>query len=106
MVLNPLVNWLEKHRIPRILSVALVLLALIAVAVTVLLFAVPPLAAQVQELIHNWPSIWQSIRTRMDSLARRYPSVRDALPQTDEIASQIGAVWARSGTSFYARRLV
>ena len=91
MVLNPLVNWLERHRIPRILSVALVLLALVAVAVTVLLFAVPPLAAQVQELIHNWPSIWQGIRTRMDSLAKSYPTVRDALPQTDEIAGQIGA---------------
>ena len=91
MVLNPLVNWLEKRRIPRILSVALVLLALIAVAVTVLLFAVPPLAAQVQELIHNWPSIWQGIRTRMDSLAKSYPAARAALPQTDEIAGQIGA---------------
>ena len=91
MVLNPPVNWLTKHRIPRILSVALVLLALIAVAVTVLLFAVPPLAAQVQELIHNMPSNWQGIRTRMDSLAKSYPAVRDALPQTDEIAGQIGA---------------
>jgi putative permease len=91
MVLNPLVNYLERYRVPRILSVVLVLLALIAVAVTVLLFAVPPLAAQVQELIHNWPSIWQGIRTRMDSLAKSYPAVRDALPQTDEVAGQIGA---------------
>jgi putative permease len=97
MVLNPLVNWLEKHRIPRILSVVLVIIALIAVAVTVLLFAVPPLAAQVQELIHNWPSIWQGIRTRIDSLAKSYPSVRDALPQTDEIAGQIGAAMGTVG---------
>ena len=97
MVLNPLVNWLEKHRIPRILSVALVLLALVAVAVTVVLFAVPPLAVQVQELIHNWPSIWQGIRTRMDSLAKSYPAVRDALPQTDEIAGQIGAAMGTVG---------
>ena len=91
MVLNPLVNWLERHRVPRILSVVLVILALIAVAITVLLFAVPPLAAQVQELVHNWPAIWKSIRTRMDSLVASYPAVRDALPQTDEIAGQIGA---------------
>ncbi len=91
MVLNPLVNWLEKRRVPRILSVALVLIALIATAVTVILFAVPPLANQVQELIHNAPSIWQGIRTRMDSFAQRYPALREALPQTDEIASRIGA---------------
>jgi putative permease len=91
MMLNPLVNWLERHRIPRILGVALVIMALIAIAVTVLLFAAPPLAAQVQELIHNWPAIWQNIRTRMDSLVRSYPAVRNALPQTDEVAGQIGA---------------
>ena len=97
MVLNPLVNWLERHRIPRILSVALVILALVAVAVTVLLFAVPPLAAQVQELVHNWPSVWQGIRTRINSLAKSYPAVRDALPQTDEIAGQIGAAMGTVG---------
>ena len=97
MVLNPLVNWLERRRIPRILSVALVMLALVAVAVTVLLFAVPPLAAQVQELVHNWPSIWQGIRTRINSLAKSYPAVRDALPQTDEIAGQIGAAMGTVG---------
>jgi predicted PurR-regulated permease PerM len=91
MVLNPLVNWVEKRRVPRPLSVALVLLALIAVAVTVLLFAVPPLANQVQGLVHAAPSIWHGIRIRIDSLAQRYPAMREALPQTDEIASQIGA---------------
>ena len=91
MMLNPVVNWLEKHRIPRILSVALVVLALIAIAVTVILFAIPPLAAQVQELINNWPATWRNVRSRMDSLVASYPAVRDALPQTDEIAGQIGA---------------
>jgi putative permease len=91
MVLNPLVNWLERHRVPRILSVALVLIALIAIVVTVFLFAVPPLAAQFQELVHNWPAVWQNIRTRMDSLVASYPAVRDSLPQTDEIAGKIGA---------------
>jgi putative permease len=91
MMLNPLVNWLERHRVPRILSVALVLLALMAIAVTVLLFAVPPLAAQIQELINNWPAIWQNLRARIDSLVARYPVVRNSLPQTDEIAGQIGA---------------
>jgi predicted PurR-regulated permease PerM len=90
MMLNPVVNWLERRRIPRIVCVALVVLALVAIAVTVLLFAVPPLAAQVQELIHNWPSIWKNIRARLDALVASYPAVRDALPQTDEIAGQIG----------------
>jgi putative permease len=90
-VLNPAVVWLQKRRIPRIVSVALVIFALIAVVVTITLFAIPPLANQVEGLIRSAPSVWQNIRTRMTSLVQSYPSVRDALPQTDEIASKIGA---------------
>ena len=89
-VLNPAVVWLEKHRVPRVAAVAIVVLALIAVVVTIVVFAIPPLATQVQGLIKNAPTTWQNIRARMTSLAQTYPSVREALPQTDEIAGQIG----------------
>src|SRR6266576_3837170 len=91
IVLNPIVVWLQKHRVPRIAAVILVMLALFAVVGTIILFAVPPLVNQVQGLINNAPQVWQGIRTRMDSLAQNYPSVREALPQTDEIAGKIGA---------------
>ena len=91
MVLNPVVVWLERRRLPRIAAVAVVMLALLAVAGTIVLFAIPPLAKQVNGLIHNAPQVWQGIRTRMDSLAASYPAIRAALPQTDEIAGKIGA---------------
>ena len=90
-VLNPAVRWLQRHRVPRIASVALVVFALIAVAVTIILFAIPPVANQVEGLIKSAPSVWQNIRGRLTSLAQNYPSVREAIPQTDEIAGKIGA---------------
>ena len=89
MVLNPIVVWLERHRFPRGLTVALVILGLLVVAVTVVLFAIPPLARQVNSLIQNAPHIWNGIRGRMDVLGERYPAIRNALPQTDEIISRI-----------------
>ena len=46
MVLNPIVVWLQKHRIPRFVSVTLLMLALVAVATTIIVFAIPPLARQ------------------------------------------------------------
>jgi predicted PurR-regulated permease PerM len=91
MVLNPVVIWLERRRLPRIAAVALVMLALLAVAGTIVLFAIPPLANQVNGLVQNAPHVWEGIRGRMDSLAQNYPAVRKALPQTDEIASKVGA---------------
>jgi predicted PurR-regulated permease PerM len=90
MVLNPVVTSLERRRIPRIAAVILVMLAFLAVVGTIVLFAVPPLANQVQGLVQNTPQVWQGIRGRLDSLARTYPAVRDALPQTDEIAHKVG----------------
>ena len=90
-VLNPAVVWLEKRHIPRLASVALVVLALLAIVTTIAIFAIPPLANQVEGLIRTAPSLWQNIRTRLTSFAQSYPTVRDALPQTDEIAGKVGA---------------
>jgi putative permease len=90
MVLNPIVVWLGKHRFPRFVSVILLMLALITITTTIIVFAIPPLARQTQELVRSAPTVWHGIRTRIESLTRNYPTVRDALPRTDEIASKVG----------------
>jgi len=89
MVLNPIVVWLERHRFPRGVAVALVILGLLVVAGTVVLFAIPPLARQINSLVQNAPHVWDGIRARMDALGERYPAIRNALPQNDEIISRI-----------------
>jgi putative permease len=91
MVLNPIVLWLSSScRIPRFVSVILLMLALVAVTATIVLFAVPPLTRQTQELVRSTPRVWQGIRTRIESLTKSYPEVREALPRTDEIAGKAG----------------
>jgi putative permease len=90
MVLNPIVVWLRKRHVPRLLSVILLILALLAVAGTIILFAIPPLTRQSQELVQSAPRIWQGIRTRIESVTQNYPAVRQALPRSDEIASKVG----------------
>jgi len=90
MVLNPIVVSLQKYRIPRLLSVILLMLALFAVTTTIVLFAIPPLTRQTQELVRTAPSVWQGIQVRIESLTQSYPEVREALPHTDEIAGKVG----------------
>src|ERR1700730_4267850 len=70
MVLNPIVVWLRRHGIPRILAVILVLIVL---AGTIVLFAIPPLANQIKSVEHGAPHVWQGIRARMAALAQSYP---------------------------------
>src|SRR5436309_7365207 len=91
MVLNPIVVWLGKHRFPRFVSVILLVLALLTITTTVIVFAIPPLTKQSQELVRNAPGVWQGVRARIESLTKNYPSVRQALPRTDEIAAKVGA---------------
>jgi len=90
MVLNPIVVWLEKRHLPRFVSVILLMLVLIAVTATIIVFAIPPLARQTQELVRSAPNVWKGIRTHIESLTQNYPAVRDALPRTDEIAGKVG----------------
>jgi predicted PurR-regulated permease PerM len=98
MVLNPIVVWLQKHHVPRLASVVLLMFALLAVAGTIVLFAIPPLARQSQELMHSVPRVWQGIRTRIESLTQNYPAVREALPPTDEIAGKVGGAAGTVGS--------
>jgi putative permease len=97
MVLNPIVVWLHKHRVPRFASVILLMLALIALATTIIVFAIPPLTSQMQELLRNAPQLAQGLQTRIESLTRSYPAIREALPRTDEIASKVAAGAATIG---------
>src|SRR5262249_29520834 len=89
MVLNPIVAGLQKHHVPRFVSVILLILALITVTTTIIVFAIPPLARQSQELVRSAPSVWHGIRTRMESLTKNYPTVGQALPKTDDIAGKV-----------------
>src|SRR5947208_14196177 len=57
MVLNPIVAWLQKHHVPRLASVILLMLTLVAVTGTIILFAIPPLARQSQELVQSAPKV-------------------------------------------------
>ncbi len=90
MVLNPIVVWLEKRHFPRFVSVILLILALIAITATIVIFAIPPLARQTQELVRSAPTVWHGILVRIESLTQNYPAVREALPRTDEIAGKVG----------------
>ena len=97
MVLNPIVVWLHKHHLPRFVSVILLMLALIALATTIVLFAIPPLTNQMQELLRSAPRLAQGLQNRIESLTRSYPALREALPRGDEIASKIAAGAATVG---------
>ena len=86
----PALRQRDPARSGRVPDVARRILALITITATIIVFAIPPLARQTQELVRSAPTVWHGIRTRIESLTQNYPTVRDALPRTDEIASKVG----------------
>jgi putative permease len=91
MVLNPIVVWLEGRGVPRAASAILLVLVGVSLAASIAVFATPLLTKQVQDLVRRAPDLWQAIRLQIETFTHRYPSVADALPQTDEIAGKVGA---------------
>jgi putative permease len=91
MVLNPLVAFLERKGIHRGLAVALLGLALAVVFALALSFLIPPLLAQVDQLIQQTPEAWNRVQAQVQAFGRRYPSIQESIPEADKVLDTFGA---------------
>ncbi|MFZ6744456.1 AI-2E family transporter [Undibacterium sp. JH2W] len=67
--LNPAVAWLERHRIRRFTSIAIIFAVLMVVLVALAVFTVPPFIAQVVSLVQQEPEL----RGRLIKFLAAYP---------------------------------
>ncbi len=82
-VLNPLVRLLEGWRIPRVVAVIGVFVALVAAVSAALLVLIIPAAGQVHDLIQN-PEVLAEGATRLLSRAQELPYVGEQIATTDQ----------------------
>lgn len=88
-VLNPAVVWLQRRRIPRPASAAVLgLLVIGAVAVT-LWFAVPPLLDEGQQLVRDAPKLWNGLRDRVEQFLSTRPQLAAQVPTSDELVRRL-----------------
>ncbi|MEO1265238.1 MAG: AI-2E family transporter, partial [Pseudomonadota bacterium] len=67
---NPLADWLQRAGIPRILSAALIVLLYLAALVTAILFLIPTLATQLQQLAVSLPQEITELQVSLENWAR------------------------------------
>ena len=63
--LRPLVAWLEDHKVPRSLALTVVFVGLTAILVFLCLVTIPPLAAQLLDIMERAPVLQARLAVRM-----------------------------------------
>ncbi|MAF20646.1 MAG: hypothetical protein CMI55_03115 [Parcubacteria group bacterium] len=59
--INGPVSWLQRHKVPRILGVIFIYLALFLILATVITLVFPPLAEQTKQLAANFPQVLEKV---------------------------------------------
>jgi predicted PurR-regulated permease PerM len=70
--LNPAVEWLERHKVGRFVSIGIVFTTLLIVLAALAVFTVPPFVAQVASLVQQEPEL----RARLVKFLDSYPLTR------------------------------
>jgi predicted PurR-regulated permease PerM len=57
-LIEPLVDWLQKKRIPRSLGLILIYVGIIFIVLFLFRMIIPPISEQIGQLISNFPDLW------------------------------------------------
>lgn len=90
--LNPIADWLEAKGVNRVAASAIVGVVLAAVAIAVLVFLVPRLVSQIQQLAVALPGEWERLRGVIEAWARerlgaRFPEFEAGLAKASQSLS-------------------
>lgn len=65
-LLNPLVDLLEKHSIPRLVSIILLFILIVALITWGVVILIPKLRSQTISFIDHWPAYWEILSEKAD----------------------------------------
>lgn len=91
-LLNPVVDWLEKKRFTRNTAIAFVFALIIILLIVGINFIVPIIQSQLESLIENWPTYWNSLMVQLDELlgTEAFTGLMNQLNETSLIGSLSG----------------
>jgi len=69
-LLNPLIDWLERKKVPRIGGIGIVFVVIIGLVVWGIIILIPIIREQTISLIENWPTYWNRLIDQVDHLLK------------------------------------
>ncbi|MGH1417773.1 MAG: AI-2E family transporter [Hyphomicrobiaceae bacterium] len=108
---SPVADMLERIGLPRVLAALLIVVGATALIVLLLVFLVPILVTQTQQLVTALPDYMESLRTMVETSARerlgdRFDSVKSMIDQASRgMSENWGSVAAWAAESIWSRGL-
>jgi len=69
-LVNPIIDWMERKKIPRVGGIAIVFVVIIGLVVWGIIILIPIIREQTLSLIANWPAYWNKVIIQFDNLLR------------------------------------
>jgi predicted PurR-regulated permease PerM len=89
-VLNPIVAWLQRRRVPRALSAILLGTIVLGGAFSAVWYGAPPLLDQGQQLVRRSPELYEGLRARAVRQLSRRPELARQIPDSEELLRRLG----------------
>ena len=65
---DPWVDWFQKRKIPRAVSILMIYIILLAIFSLVIVMMIPPITEQIGQIVSNFPAYYERISTGIHSL--------------------------------------
>ncbi|EAC5251319.1 AI-2E family transporter [Listeria monocytogenes] len=80
-LLNPIIDWLEKHKWKRGWAIALLYLVIIGLLILLFSFVIPAVKDQIVSLFKSFPGYWDQITQKFDEFSRSslFDQIKDKL---------------------------
>ncbi len=89
---DPWVDWLEKFKFPRAVSILLIYLVLLAIFSLVIVLMIPPVTEQIGQIINNLPAYYEKISIGLHSLQSRGLANNSFVSGNESVVSALRAV--------------
>ena len=73
---NPIVNMMERYRIPRVAGISIIYLAVVGVITLIVNLLIPIIGSQVDSLVKNSPQYLEKLINSIDKIANNTFSLR------------------------------
>ena len=101
-LLNPIVDWMEKHKINRLVAITIVFVLIAFLIIWGLAVAIPSLQHQVMAFVRNVPAYLKQADKFIDDVVTKHISA-DFKPQIEEYTSNLSSQITDWASNFSSR---